>query len=197
MTIPPPSVPESQLVDWRHTDQTVRTPFSTPIVSVTAHTCVYDADHRELRASTGLDGPWRFFFASRIRLDPPKRPSPLLTALIRRKVSAAFVDRLSERGFEQIRESDKETVTIGDNEGIRYRYRARCRLTVEAATLELPVEGYLAVWADEEYHVAGGAFPTGRPTRGPPDLVSRLADHIDPAAAREELLALIEGCGEQ
>ena len=197
MTIPPPSVPESQLVDWRQTEQIVQTPFSTPIVSVVAHTCVYDADHQELRASTGIDEPWRFFFASRIRLDPPKRPSSLLTALVRRKVSATFVDRLSERGFEQIRKSGTEQVAIGDNEGVRYRYRARCRLMVESTTLELPVEGYLAVWADEEYHVAGGAFPAGRPTRGSPELASKLAEHIDPAAAREELLALIEGCGEQ
>jgi hypothetical protein len=197
MTIPPPSVPKSQLTDWRQTEQTVSTPFSTPIVSVTAHTCVYDADHRGLRAATGLDGPWRFFFASRIRLEPPKRPSSLLTTLVRRQVRAAFLDRLSERGFEQIRQSDDESVTIGDNEAVRYRYRARCRLAVDAATLELPVEGYLAVWADEDYHVAGGAFPAGRPTRGPPDLASKLTDHIDPAAAREELLALIDGCGEQ
>jgi hypothetical protein len=197
MALPPPSVPASRLTDWRQTEQTIDTPFSTPVVSVTAHTCVYDADHRKLQASTGLDGPWRFFFASRIRLDPPKRPSSLLTALVRRQVTAAFVDRLSERGFEMIRKSGTKQVTIGDSEGVRYRYRARCRLMVESATLEVPVEGYLAVWADDDYHVAGGAYPAGRPTRGPPELASKLTDHIDPAAAREELLALIDGCGKQ
>lgn len=197
MEIPPPSVPEARLADWRQTDRTVESPFSTPVVSVHTHTVVYDADARQLQESTGLDGPWRFFFASRIQLDPPKQPSSLLTGLLRRKVTAAFVDRLSERGFEHIRESGNEPVTIGDSEGIRYRYRASCRLAVESATLELPVEGYLAVWADDEYHVAGGAYPAGRPTRGPPELVSILSDHIDPTAAREELVALIEGCGEQ
>lgn len=197
MDIPPPSVPASRLTDWRQTDQTVDTPFSTPVVSVTAHTCVYDADHDHQQASTGIDQPWRFFFASRIRLTPPQVPNPMLTSLIRQQVSSTFVDRLEERGFEQIRETDRKSVTVGNHRGVRYRYRARCRLAVESATLELPVEAFLAVWAAGDYHVAGGAYPTGRPTHGPADLVSRVADQIDPAAAREELLALIDGCGEQ
>lgn len=212
MDIPPPSVPASRLADWQRTDRTVETPFSTPIVSVAAHTDVYEetTQRQQIREQTGVDRPWRFFFVSRIRLDPPQQPSSLLTGLIRRRVASAFVDRLSDRGFDSIRETETQQVTVGGDEGVRKRYRARCRLTVpsspadggsgdateDSLSVSFPVESYLAVWADEDYHVAGGAYPSGTPDSGPPDLVAALAEVIDPVDAREELLALIDGCGE-
>lgn len=196
MDIPPPSAPDSQLADWRQTDRTVDSPFTTPLVSAHTHTLVYEetSQRAQIRAATDIDQPWRFFFASRIRLDPPKRPSSLLTTLIRRKVTAAFVDRLSERGFEGIHKSNTKKVTIGGNEGVRYRYQARCRLDTDGVTL--PVESYLAIWADDDYHVAGGAFPIGLPTNGPSELNTALRDVIDSDAARKELFALIDGCGD-
>lgn len=219
MEIPPPPVPQSRLSAWRQTDQTIDSPFSTRFVSVYTHTTVYEetVQRRQIREATGLDWPWRFFFVSRIRLNPPKRPSSVLTALIRQKVTAAFVDRLSTRGFVDITEKSQTPVSMGDSKGLRKRYHARFELSADERAAELPVtndtsstgiedhepltfpvEGYLAVWVgDDDYYVAGGAYPSGPPENGPPALTAALGDMIDPAAAREELLGLIDGCGEQ
>jgi len=213
MDIPPPSVPDSRLDDWRQTEQTVDLPFSTPFVSVVTHTCVYEeaSQRQQIHDRTRFDHAWRFFFASRIRLDPPQSPSRMLTSIIRPQVAAAFVGRLSDRGFDSIRETATQQVTVGGANGVRKRYRARCRLTVEPSTTDetsddptvdgplsvsLPVEGYLTVWVDDDYYVAGGAYPSGAPDSGPQNLVAALSELIDPTAAREELLALIDGCGE-
>jgi hypothetical protein len=216
MEIPPPPVPESRLSAWRQTDQTVDSPFSTPLVSVYTHTTVYEetTQRQQIREQTGFDLAWRFFFASRIRLEPPHPPSLFLTSLIRQQVSQAFVERLSTRGFVDIDKESQTSVSVDGAKGVRKRYRAQFQISADAlstkqvgsetdstatedgAPLSIPVEGYLTVWADDDYYVAGGAYPSGPPKDGPPALLAALGDVIDPAAAREELLRLIDGCGE-
>ena len=200
MEIPPPSVPERRLTDWRQTDQRVESPFSTPMVSVYTHTVVYEesAQRARIHDRTGVDHPWQFFFTSRIHLDPQHPPNPVLTSLIRNQVDRAFVDRLVDRGLDEIRKGESHTVSLGSVRGRRTRYAAR--LTVDVASddepLEIPIEAYVTVWIDDGYRLAGGAYPAGRGDGGPPKLVDALAETIEPAAAREELFALIAGCCE-
>ena len=207
MEIPPPPVPESRLADWRQTDRTVDAPFSTPVVSVGTHTVVYEEDTQRdrIRESTGLDHPWRFFFSSRVRLDPPQPPNPMLTSLLRTRIFEAFVDRLADRGLDDIASQDRGRLPIGGVEGVRNRYLARLRMegpdsgdgSQSHDLLTLPIEALVVVWADDDYLVAGGAYPAGPPTSGPDALVAALDEIVDPAAARNELLRLIKGCGRQ
>ncbi len=201
MEIPPPSVPAELLADWRQTDRTVDSPFSTPVVSAHTHTVVYEESTQRERIfeQCGVDHPWKFFFASRLALEPPQSPNRLLSSLIRKRVSSAFVDRLADRGLDKIEKEASTSVPLGGSTGHRFRYSARLDLDSTHSDcgerLRLPIEAYLVVWTDDGYRLAGGAYP-GRPKRGPPELVAALTDTIEPTAAREELLALIAGCVE-
>ena len=206
MPTPPPPVPEAALTDWRQTDRTVDAPFSTPVVSVETHTVVYEehTQRERIRESTGVDHPWRFFFSSRVRLDPPQPPNPMLTSLLRSRVFAAFVDRLAGRGLDDITEQDRGRFSIGGARGVQKQYRARLRVDPvdelgdgDPEPITVPIEALVVVWADADYLVAGGAYPAGLPETGPDEMVAAIRDVVDPAADREELVALIQGCGEQ
>jgi len=211
MSIPPPPVPETRLADWRQTDRTVEAPFSTPMVSVETHTAVYEerAQREAICESVGLDHPWRFFFSSRVRLDPPQPPNPMLSSLLRTRIFSAFVDRLADRGLDDISEQDRGRFRVGGATGVRKRYRAQLRVdpadppdgdstapTPDREPLSLPIEALAVVWADDDYFVAGGAYPAGSPAGGPDEVVAALRETIDSTADREELVALIKGCGE-
>jgi len=217
MDFPAPSVPESRLTDWRQTDRTVDSPFSTPVVSVYTHTRVYEesTQRQTIADRTGLDHPWRFFFISRVRLDPPQPPNPMLTSLLRQRVASAFVDRLDSRGLVDITKQTRNRISVGGVDGSLRRYHARLHLSAADLAAELsvdgtdrdpdsapdplslPIEALVVVWADDDYYVAGGAYPAGPPERGPDELVAALRAEIDPAAARRELVALIKDCGQQ
>lgn len=196
MTLPPPAVPAERLADWRQTEQTVEKAFSTPLVTVTTHTQVYEevTERDQIRAACDIDQPWRFFFASRLRLDPPKQPSRPLSELVARRAAASVTDRLKARSFERIDRSRAESSRMGEyTDGIRFDYRAICRLREKNATLSLPVAASLAIWdAGGDYHLAGGGYPSGRPDSAPDALADALATHTDPAAAAAILDELID-----
>jgi len=198
MEIPPPSVPESRLTDWRQTDQTVESPFSTPMVSVYTHTLVFEesTQREQIHDQTGLNHPWRFFFASRIQLEPAQPPNPVLTSLIRNRVDRAFVDRLADRGLVDIQKGESHSVSLGSTRGKRRRFAARLELDTDEGYLSVPIEAYVAVWAADGYQLAGGAYPAGRADGGPSELAEVLRNSIEPSTAREELFALIAGCAE-
>ena len=195
MTLPPPATPAERVADWRQTERTVEEAFSTSIITVTTHTQVYEevAERDRIRAACDIDQPWRFFFASRLRLNPPKQPARLLTELVARRAAASFEQRLEARSFERIdRKRSDGSVTGEHTDGTRFDYRAVCRLRENDATVSLPVAASLAIWdAGGDYHLAGGGYPSGRPDSAPAALVDALAAHTDPAAAATTLDELI------
>jgi len=199
MEIPPPSVPEARLADWRQTDQTVESPFSTPMVSVYTHTLVFEesTQRAQIHAETGVDHPWRFFFTSRIQLDPAQPPNPVLGSLIRSRASRAFADRLADRGLDDISKGSATSVSLGHTKAKRTPYTARLTLDVaQTEPLSIPLEAVLTTWTDDGYRLAGGAYPAGRATSGPSELVESLITTIEPQTAREELAALVAGCAD-
>ena len=220
MDIPRPAVPSERLDGWRETDVTTKQAFSTPIVTVYTHTVVFEetAVRTEIKATTGYDHPWQFFFVSRIRLDPQRDPGTMLTKLVRRKAAAGFTDRLADRGIEQVTERDRHEQPIGDAPGLVVSYRGIVRRSISpadstagatggddanagdlgdaSALLSLPITAVVAIWAaGGDYHVAGGGVPAGPPDSGPPAVVDAVGEHLDPTAARERLGALIDACG--
>ena len=198
MDVPPPAVPTERLADWRRTESTVEEAFSTPVLTVYTHTHVYEevAERERIADDAGIDRPWRFFFASRIRLNPATEPSALLTRLIVRKATASFRDRLSARGFERLEQRGERASIAGERtDGTRIDYRAICRLRTDETGVSLPVAAALAVWdAGGDYHLAGGGQPSGPPDTAPEALRAALASHTDPDAARATLGELLDLC---
>ena len=202
MDVPPPVVPNERLDGWRQTESNIEEAFSTPVVTVSTHTVVYEETElrEQIADDTGVDLPWRFFFAGRIRLDPQRQPSGLLTSLVRRKAADGFVDRLEDRGIEGVSERDRDESRIGDTDGLIVTYGGAFRHQFDdagdSALLSLPVTALLAVWdADGDYHVAGGAYPDGPPDSGQDEVVDAVSETVDPARDHDRLRELIDGCG--
>ncbi|EMA47873.1 hypothetical protein [Halococcus saccharolyticus] len=195
-----PSVPDESLAEsgWELTEDTTETVFQLSAVQVEGHTLVYeDADRREAieSASDGdLDGPWRFFFATRLTFRPPLAPGvgptmirPAVVAEARR----TFVDRLEDRGFHTIDRGRTERMrTEGGNRARLTKYTARHAIASNDHDGEIAIEAWLAVWIHEgSFRIAGGAYPT----QGFDSLLAALGVEytFDPAADREELLGLL------
>jgi len=207
MDVPRPAVPSEGLAGWRETDTTIEQAFSTPIVTVYTHTVVFEETEARarIRAQTGCDHPWQFFFVSRIRLDPRREPNAMLTQLVRRKAADGFTDRLADRGIEQVAERDRRERAIGEATGLIVTYGGLVRRSIQVADgddrstalLAVPITAVVGIWAAAgDYHVAGGGVPAGPPDSGPPAVVDAVAETIDPTAARESLLDLLDACGQ-
>ena len=185
-----PSVPADRLTEqgWERIERSTDTLARLPVVDVTGYTLVYgDCDLRErIAAATGHDRPWRFFFATRLSLDPspPGGGRTMLASLVRSRARDGFVDRLRDRGFESIDRAGTDRVRVRTGERAALTtYRARAAVD----DVSYPTMGHLAVWHhDGAFRVSGGAYPAN-------DLSDVLDMDLDsdPNAYREELLDLI------
>jgi hypothetical protein len=196
-----PSVPDERLAEggWKLTEETSETLFRLATVRVEGHTLVYeDADRRaaiEAASDGELDGPWRFFFATRLAFRPPLAPG-VGPAMIRPTVTTearrTFVADLEDRGFHSIdRRRTERMRTDGGDRARLTNYTARYVVESSVYDSELAIEAWLAVWIrDGAFRIAGGAYPT----RGFDDLLAALdiEQEVDPTADREELLELVQ-----
>jgi hypothetical protein len=187
----PPSVPETRLADWRHAGDTTETPFAAPGLTVTARIRLYEDDRlREaVRERTGVDRSWRFFLATRLELSPSPPVTGALRGLVASRASRGFVDRLVDRGFEDVDRVERRSLRVGDQDARLFGYDARCRVD----RVVLSVDGWLAVWApDRAFRLAGGAYPTAV-VDGEGETADTLANRLDPDAFRAELFELVRG----
>jgi len=200
--VDPPSVPEERLADWRRAETVTDTPFSAPGLTVTAHVQLYEDTRLRatVRDRTGVDRSWRFFLATRLELTPRPPVTGALRGLVASRAAHGFADRLESHGFERVERVERRSLRVGDDDARLFGYDARCR--VEGITLS--VDGWLAVWApDRDFRLAGGAYPTavveGEDGSGNEsaraETAAALADCLDPAVFRAELLELIRGVG--
>jgi hypothetical protein len=204
MTTPAsPTLPDDRLAGWRRAEQTTDRPFEVGPVSVTATTVVYEDERlgQTLRETTGIDGQWRFFFASRLAISPTTPPSGALQRLVTDRARRGFRDRLRDRGFESPEERERRTIRIDGSDAEVTAYDATCRL----GELRLSVVGWLAVWSDDadsnsDFLLAGGAYPTAVVASGASatdeasptdDPTGELTRHLTPDEFREELFSLI------
>lgn len=173
----------------------VETLFSLSAVRVEGHTRVYEdaALRAAVRAAADLDHIWRFFFATQVSFSPPLASgiAPLVRSRVESEARSSFADDLLARGF--------ENVAAGDSRRARVRSGARAEFTPFEARYRLPapderaldIEGVLAVWLDDGFVVAGGAYPA--------NLAAVLGDELDVGADasgyREELLDLVRSVG--
>ena len=195
-----PSVPDERLAEggWKLVGDTTETLFRLATVAVEGHTLVYeDGDRRaaiETASDGELDGPWRFFFATRLAFRPPLA-SGVGLAMIRPTVTAearrAFVADLEARGFRSIdrRRTERMRTEAGDRTRLT-NYTARYAVESSAYDGPVAIKAWLAIWVcNGAFRIAGGAYPT----RGFDDLLAALGieREVDPTTDREELLELL------
>ncbi|MFC6825726.1 hypothetical protein [Halopelagius fulvigenes] len=197
--VPPPAVPSPE--GWRVVSEEATTPFDAVVVAVRARTVLLADERLRERvtaragaagsdAATGSDAEaddatWRFFFASRLRIEPAAPPSRAVTRLVTKRANAGFADVLRERGFDSVRAVESRPFRIRDEEADLTRYRARVPLSEFA----LLAEAYVAVWPDGGggFLVAGGAYPRDVES-GPAEELSAL---LEPDRFREELFEMV------
>lgn len=190
MEVERPRLPAALLDGWRETETSVERPFDARVVSVHAHTVVYDdaALAERLRQTAGVDGRWRFFVAARLALRPRTSPSGPLTRVVADRAHTGFADRLASRGLTDVRERGTERRTVAGTEARVARYEA----VYDPGPVSVRTTARVAVRpTDDAYLLAGGAYPTA--VRDGRDAETRRA--VDAALAPddfdEELAALV------
>jgi hypothetical protein len=203
-----PSVPDERLAEggWTLSEESSETRFELPTMRVVGHTRLYeDVELREtIDERTGIDRPWRFFFATRLEFEPPLAPGigpAMLYGSVSTEAKREFAADLESRGFGDVsRGRDQRMRTETRDRASLTKYSANYRLdpvkgasTGEAGRRErgsLPVTGWLAIWTYENaFRLAGGAYPD----RSPADVLDIGAEPLETGASsyREELLDLM------
>jgi hypothetical protein len=186
-----PPVDPDRIEGWRRTETTTETVFDLAGVEVTTATAVYEdpALRERMRAATGVDRTWRFFFATRVKVPGPKG-SRVLRRLVVDRATAGFVDRLRSQGFADVCEAERRRLRVGDAAARAVRYEAVCRVD----ELAVDTHGWIAVWPDGDgFRLAGGAYPTA--VRSAPATDADLAALLDPETFRTDLFDLIRATG--
>jgi len=200
--VPPPDVPTDRLADWTRTEATVERLFGVEGADVRGHTLVYE--DRRLRegvrdATDGaLDQSWRFFFATRLRFRPPLAPgaSAAILPTVGSEAVRAFRRDLQDRGVDAVERGRRERVRTDSGKRTRLRQVTGDIPRTDAAngdTEPVPIEGWVGVWYDGDFLVAGGAYPRTSLARAFDVDDERLS--LSSSAARDELLALVQAVG--
>ncbi|QIB74110.1 hypothetical protein GL213_09205 [Halogeometricum borinquense] len=177
---------------WEQTSSETETMFNAMVVTVRTHTTVLeDTRLREtIRDRTGMDGTWRFFFASRLRFRPKTGMSRTLSRYVTERANDGFVSQLQERGFRDVAATDSRRFAVGKSEADLTQYRAHVVMTTDAErSVDVTAEGCLAVWpTDGGFLLAGGAYPL---TVEDGVLDGTVETLLAPETHREELLEMI------
>ena len=183
---------------WVLAEESAETLFELSAARVEGLTRVYeDADlRRAVREATGADRLCRFFFATVVEFSPALSPgiAPVIKPTVSSEARREFANDLRERGFANVERGRTRNVRV--DSGARARltdYRAVYPLRTDAASVDLRIRGFLAVWLDGEFRIAGGAYPES----GLGDLLAGRDVDAEPDGNvyREELLELIRATG--
>lgn len=190
----PPPLPRARLEGegWSLAEDEVETLFSLSTARIEGRTQVFEdtALRTAVREATGVDQTWRFFFATRLSFSPPLASglAPLVRSRVASEARSSFADDLLARGFEKVAKGDARRARVRSGARADFTpFEARYRL--EGRSLD--TEGFLAVWFDDGFLIAGGVYPVGLETV----LDEDLGVDVDPDAYREELLDLIRSVG--
>lgn len=181
---------------WTLAEESTETLFELSAARVVGHTRVYeDAALRDaVREASGIDQLCRFFFATTLEFSPPLSPgvAPMVKPTVASEARSEFAADLEDRGFTDVDRGRTRNVRVDSSSRARLTdYRAGYPLRAEGVSVDLRVRGFLAVWLDGEFRIAGGAYPES----GLADLLSDADVEPDGTAYREELLALIRATG--
>ena len=201
--VPPPGLPADRLADWERTEASVDRLFGVEGADVRGHTLVYE--DRRLREGVrdatdgGLDQAWRFFFATRLRFRPTLSPGAhvAILATVRSEAVRSFCSDLEDRGVRDVERGRSERMRTESGKRVRLR-----QVTGEVPRPDpgesddaVPVEGWVGVWYDGDFLVAGGAYPRTSLASAFDVDDDRLA--LTASAARDDLLELVRSVGDE
>ncbi|MFC7177105.1 hypothetical protein [Halosegnis marinus] len=168
-----PTVPERALDDggWERADRSTETVFDLGVASVVGRTLLYEDP--ALRERLGTGETTRFFFATALDFRPTLPPGAegVIESTVANEAADSFAADLRDRGFAGLRRRRQGTLRV--DSGARARL-SNVRATCEVGGEQLDVTGWLAVWRDDGFLLAGGAYP-----------------EVGEEEYREELLSLI------
>ena len=181
---------------WELVEESTQTLFELSTARVVGHTCVYgDASlQRAVREASGVDQLCRFFFATAVEFSPPLSPgaASVIKPTVASEARREFAKDLRERGFANVDRGRTQNVRVDSGSRARLTdYRSVYPIRTGDVSVDLRMRGFLAVWLDDGFHVAGGAYPES----GLADLLADTGVEPDGTAYREELLALIRATG--
>jgi hypothetical protein len=186
----PPTLPPDVADDWTETSVSTETVMRVRSISISVSTRVYDDEslRAAVRRAGGPDATLRFLFVSECVV-PESSPSGALRKLVTNRAKAGFADRLADRGFENVRETGRRSLRVGDAEASAFGYEASCVLS----DLSLGVEGWLVVWPTESsgFYLAGGAYPTSVLSSDGGAAADAVSARLDPETFRTDLFDAI------
>jgi hypothetical protein len=163
-----PSLPDERLPDgFELSSDTVETLFDIPGtgVSVRGRTVIYEDCPLRAAVETASDGRVdqvaRFFFATRLEFRPPLPPgigTGMVLPMVRNQAHNRFVSNLIDRGFEDIEQVRSERAGTSGGAQVRLQ-KVSGHFPLSAVDRDLPIEGWVGVWHDDDIFVAGGVYP--------------------------------------
>lgn len=163
-----PLVPAQARTDpWNLAETGTETVADLSAARVEGSTVVYeDRELRErMRERTGLDQPWRQFFATELSFVPglPAGARPFVGPAVSSAVRESFAADLRDRGLRGVTELGSERVRVDSGERAdATTYRA----AYEADGDRHDVGATVATWHDGTFLVAGGFYPLDPGYRG-------------------------------
>jgi hypothetical protein len=181
---------------WELDAETTETLFSLPTATVEGHTCLYEDPtlRAAVREAGGPDHVWRFFFATAVEFSPSLSPgmAPIIKPSVVTESARRFEKDLRERGFRNVTRGSRQNVRVQSGERARLTdFKGSYPLSSGTEDRSVAVRGYLAVWEDDGFRLAGGAYPES----GLMDLLAGSDVTPDGNRYREELLTLIRAVG--
>ncbi len=162
-----PQYPTVEVPDaWELTAERVETLFELPFMSVRGATRRYEdrVGRDAVAAATDpqYDETLRFFAATRLAFDPGLPPGTLPASIlpsVRQQARQRFKQRLRDRGVSRVSHGRSERLRV---DGSRVRARSYTGTVDTPEGYELPVEGWLAAWHDDDFFVVTGGYQDGR-----------------------------------
>lgn len=157
-----------------------------------AHELRFEDDRlrEQIRSAGGPDHLWRLFYATRLTFSPSLPPGigpAMALPKVRSAAREEFADQLRDEGLIDVEagEDDRIEVATGTR-AKRTHFEAALPVETAAGEIEVPMEGWIAIWHDEAILLAGGLHP-----KRLSDELTGSAVEFDPTTSRDELQRLI------
>ncbi|WEL17514.1 Uncharacterized protein SVXHr_1345 [Halorhabdus sp. SVX81] len=189
-----PTVPTDVLESggWSLRDTRVEVRARVAGVVARAHERRYEDDRlrERIRSAGGPDHLWRLFYATRLTFSPSLPPGigpAMALPKVRSAAREEFAEQLRDKGLVDVEAGEDDRIEVASGtRAKRTRFEAALPVETAAGEIEVPMEGWIAIWHDGAMLLAGGLHPTDLD-----DVLAGTEISFDPATSRDELRTLI------